>query len=389
MIIPVRKAYAQLLINGQDVWPKLADYVLKLSYTDNLNKADDLQLELDDSNRIFLNNSFPGKGTVKIDCKILAEDWSDYGDSREIDCGDFYIDEPSYTFFPYRITIKGSSLPVTSKLKGSNNTKAWEGKTLQEIAEDILREEDEIDLDWDLQEENPRYKRIDQADEFDLQFLYNQCEDNCFSMKIKRGKLKVFSEEEYEKRPPAFVIEENITPILKGRFQTKTAGTAKEAEVSFLDPETGKLTKIKVTDSSPKLKNARKIKSYDNPKSDPDLLPDPRNPFFDIPVPLGDPPPLIDADYLGSEPGRNKGKGQGLAKKAKKKAKGKLRKANKPRDTAEFELIGFTVPKAGQTAEIKGWGPWAGIYFVESVIHELVPFVTKLKLRRELASQGY
>jgi phage protein D len=387
MIIPVRKAYPQLMINGADAWPRLESYALKLSYTDNLNKADDLQLELDDSNRIFLNNSFPGKGTVKIECRIFAENWADYNDSREIDCGSFYIDEPTYSFPPYRISIKGSSLPVTSKLKGENNTKAWEGKTLKEIAEDILREEDEIDLDWDVQDD-PRFKRIDQADEFNLEFLYKQCVDNGLSMKVKRGQIKIFNELEYEQRAPAFVIEENVTPVLKGSFRTKTEGTAKEAEVSFTDPETGKLTKAKATDNDSKLKNARKVKSYDNPKSDPDLLPDPRNPFSAVST-LADPPPLIDADYLSSEADKNKGKGAGLATKASKKAKAMLRKANKHRDTAQFEIIGFTSPQAGQTCEIRGYGPWAGIYFVERVTHSVMPFVTSLHLRRELASKGY
>jgi hypothetical protein len=388
MIIPVRKAYPRIMINGSDAWPNLEAYALKLSYSDNLDKADDLQLELDDSNRLFLNNSFPGKGTTKIECRIFAENWADYADSREIDCGEFYIDEPSYTFPPYRISIKGSSLPVASKLKGENNTKAWEGKTLKEIAEDILREDDEIDLDWDVRDD-PRFKRIDQADEFDLEFLHKQCQDNGLVMKVKRGQIKIFNEAEYEQRPPAFVIEENVTPILRGSFRTKTEGTAKEAEVSFTDPETGKLTKAKATDNDSKLKNARKVKSYDNPRSDPDLLPDPRNPFTLGPSLLGDPPPLIDADYLGSEPDKNKGKGAGLATKASKKAKAMLRKANKHRDTAQFEIVGFTVPEAGQTCEIRGWGPWAGIYFVERVAHSLMPFVTSLHLRRELASKGY
>jgi phage protein D len=386
MITPVRHARVSLLIDGRDYYPELAPDMLSFSYSDNLGQADDLQIELQDIERQWIKDSFPAKGSVTIDAAILPLHFPWPGAVQRLDCGTFQIDAISHKGPPNTVSIKGNSIPISVTAKGENKVRAWEGKTLRQIAEDISGA-NELEINWDTQE-NPRFKRIDQNDQTDLEFLDAQCKEAGLIIKIKRNQIKIFAEAEYEQRPPAFTLRYGSDEILGWSFDTKTADTAKESEVEFLDPETGKLTKAKAVDNDPKLKNARKIRSYDNPKSDPDLLPDPRAPFVS-PGTLADPPPLADADYYDNRPDKNAGKGAGLQAKGTKKAKAALREANKHRDTAQFEVIGNPAAESGLTVALENWGAFDGIYFLEKVTHKTPPYLSSYSLHRELASKGY
>jgi phage protein D len=370
------------MISGTDYYSSLAPFNLALSYSDNIGKADDLQLELHDIERRFIADSFPLKGAAKIEVAILCMHWRFTGDNQTLDCGLFEIDDVSFKGPPNRVSIKANSIPHSSTVKGENKTRAWEGKSLNQIVEEIAGE-NQLEVEWDT-EENPRFKRIDQNDQSDLEFIQKQADETGLVLKIKRGSIKVFSEKEYELKEPAFTLRYGGAGILTWGFSTKTADTAKEAEVEFLDPETGKLTKAKATDKDPKLKNTRKIRRYDNPHSDPDLLPDPR-----APAPRADVPPLIDADYYDNTPDKNKGKGAGLQSKAAKKAQADLRKANRHRDTAQFEVVGNPLAQAGQIVLLEDWGEFSGKYFLESVSHKISPYRTTYSMHRELASKGY
>jgi uncharacterized protein len=385
MITPVRFARVELVINGRDYFPELEPDLLSFSYSDNLDKADDLQIELNDLERRWISDSFPAKGSVTIEAAIVPAHFAWPGEIQRLDCGTFQIDAISHNGPPAKVSIKGNSIPIEVSAKGENKVRAWEGKTLREIADDISGENG-LTLNWDT-EENPRFKRIDQNDQTDLEFLQAQAKEAGLIIKIKRNQIKLFAAAEYEKRSPAFTVRYGSDEIRSWSFATKTADTAKEAEIQFLDPETGKVTKAKATDSDPKLKNARKIRRYDNPKSDPDLLPDPRAPFKV--QHLADPPPLIDADFHDNTPDKNAGKGAGLQAKATKKAKAQLREANKHRDTAQFEVIGNPQAETGQTVALENWGAFDGIYFLESVKHKTAPYITNYSMYRELASKGY
>jgi phage protein D len=386
-MIPTRKAFPSIIVAGRDYYSDLAPYLLSFSYSDNLDKADDLSFTLEDRDRRFITDSFPAKGGAKLEVWILTDHWAFPFNGSRIDCGLFEVDQVSFKWAPGTVDVKACSIPYTSTIKGENKFKAWENKSLDQIASDITTQ-NEMTVLWDT-EEHVRFKRIDQNDQTDLEFLMKQCKEAGLTVKVKRNQIKIFSETEYEKRPPAFDLVFGASEILSASFATKTADTAKESEVEFTDPETGKVTKAKASDSNPKRKTARKVRSYDNPHPDPDLLPDPRNPRRVSVGTLADPPPLIDADYLQNEPDKNAGKGAGLNAKATKKAKADLREANKDSDTASFETIGFPRAEAGQTVQVVGWGVWSGLYFLDSVKHSLLPFQTSLSLRRELASWGY
>lgn len=380
-MIPVKQVRPSIMIAGKDYYPQLENSLLSFSYSDNLDKADDLQLELEDTGLAWVRNGMPNKGEVTIEAGIYV-----IPDRYHLDCGSFQVDQVSFKGPPNTMSIAGNSIPVTSTLKTENQTRAWEAKTLREIAEDIAKENG-MSVFWDAAK-NPTFKRIDQTDQTPMDFLEAQAKEAGLILKVKRSEIKIFSEAEYELKEPSFVLRYGDRGILGWSFATNTEGTAKEANVDYMDPETGKVTRAKAVDPSAK-KNTRKIKSYDNPKQAPDLLPDPREAAARAAAWRAEVPPLIDYDQNDNTVAKNKGKGANLQAKATDKAKADLRKANRHRDTAQFSVVGNPFAAAGQTVLLVDWGHWDGKYFLEQVSHKIGPYNCSYSLHRELASKGY
>jgi phage protein D len=384
MILQARNARPVILIGGTDYYANLAPFLLSFTYSDNIGKIDDLQLELADPDRRFISESFPLKGNAELDVRIICNNWfAPLSPPITLDCGLFWIDQVDFKGPPHTVSVKANSIPAKSTIKTSNKVRAWEGNSLKDVATQIATENG-MSVFWDTRE-NPKYKRVDQNDKTDLEFLQTLCDDAGLVMKVKRKQIIIFSEKEYEERDAVFQLSFG-TNIVSWAFSTKTADTKKESEVKFTDPETGKLTTGKAVDNSEDVKWSGKLLDYDSPRASPD---EPDTSGDQIMV-AGTPPPAVDYDFTQNDPGNNKGKGAGLDDKATKKAKNNLRKANRDRDTAQIEMAGNPVIAAGQCGAIAGFFKWDGKYFLESVSHKISGgYTTSLNLHRELASRGY
>jgi phage protein D len=382
MIAQVRTARPVIMIAGTDYYANLAPFLLSFTYSDNIGKIDDLQLELADPDRRFISESFPLKGNAELDVSIICQNWFvPLGPPITLDCGLFWIDQVDFKGPPNTVNVKANSIPVKSTIKTSNKVRAWEGSSLQEVARQIATENG-MSIFWDTKE-NPKYKRVDQNDKTDLEFLQSLCDDAGLVMKVKRKRIIIFSEKEYEEREPVFNLIYGMN-INSWAFSTKTADTKKESEVKFTDPETGKLTTGKAVDDSDDVKWSGKLLDYNSPRSSPD------EPSDDQKEIRANVPPPVDYDFTQNDPGHNKGKGAGLEDKATKKAKNNLRKANRDRDTAQIEIVGHPLLAAGQCGQIEGFYKWNGKYFLESINHRISGgYTCSLNLHRELASRGY
>jgi len=62
---------------------------------------------------------------------LCVENWEYEGDNRELDCGSFEIDSVDFNGPPDTVTIKAMSIPVSSSIRNSEKTRAWEDTTLQ------------------------------------------------------------------------------------------------------------------------------------------------------------------------------------------------------------------------------------------------------------------
>jgi phage protein D len=373
VITQVRSAIPQILIGGTDFYGDLAPYVSQFSYTDSIGKADDFSLTLNDRDERFITDSFPLKAGVELDVWIATYNWRFPGDNRRRDCGLFQIDSVSFSFPPSRVTVKATSIPGTTTLKNSKRSRPFENTSFRGVVDQIAGEQ-AMSVLWDTQD-NPRFKRVEQNEQSDLEFIQKLCEDANLVLKIKRKQFVVFSEKEYEQRPATFTITKGLN-VIDGTCSTNMADTAKEAEVQFVNPETGKLTVGTAVDSRSRSKD--KIRSSKRPTAEPDgayqLLPTPPNPRVD---------PLI--DYTNDEPSQNKGKGAGLKAAATKKAESELRKANRNENRVNIGMMGEPTLNAGQTVNLAGCGQFDGKFIIDSLTHDVIPtYRCRVSMHKEL-----
>src|SRR5262245_61616489 len=165
MITQVRVARPEIILNGEDYYSSLAPYFLNMTYTDNCDgeKADDLQLQLADRDRRFINDWMPDPG-VFMDVSILCERWfAPNAATLKMDCGRFWIDTVDFELPQHTVSIKASSIPTDQRIKGGNETRGWEDTSLEDITNQIASENGML-VDWQANY-NPKYKRTEQTEE--------------------------------------------------------------------------------------------------------------------------------------------------------------------------------------------------------------------------------
>lgn len=218
--------------NGKDISADISDSLISASWSDKTGKeADEITVELEDTKGRWSGAWLPSKGAT-ITAALRFVNWDKDGQATVIPWGTFQIDEISLAY-PSKVTIKGVSTPVTSKIRGQAKTRAWEDIRLSKIAADIASSAG-LSLMLEVSSD-PLFQREDQMQESDLAFLQGLCTDLGYSLKVSTGKLVIFDQEIYEAKTAALTITpEDLTGYT---LKTKSAGIHKSCTVSYHDIE--------------------------------------------------------------------------------------------------------------------------------------------------------
>lgn len=396
MITQVRLARPSIILNGADYYESLAPYLLNLTYTDNYDgkKADNLEFQLADRDRKFINEWMPDKG-VFVDVQIIAERWfAPYTGALVLDCGRFWIDTIDFELPAHTVSVKASSIPTDVHIKAGEETRGWEDSDLHKIADQIAGENNML-VDWDS-DVNPQYKRVEQQTESGLCFLKKRARDAGLSIKCHRNKLVFREEQKLDEAAPSFtLVYGNVAGgggacyrMTGGHFSTKVMDTKKTQNVSYVNPETGRLTKEKFSAGD---KDVEDEDWEDQMNENPDYESDEGGGGGQLIARALAAPRSTDglADWTNDNPGDNAGKGAGGKKNAGRKAKAEVRDANKDKNNATIDMsIGNPLVAAGQTFMLVGVGQFDGKWFIESAKHTVGPsYTTQLGVRRCL--EGY
>lgn len=387
MIGQVRTARPAIILDGTDYYSSLAPYLVSFAYEDNSDgkKADDLHFELADRDGKFISSWMPDKGAF-LDAQIITENWFAPGlGGLSLDCGRFWIDSIDFELPDHKVSVKATSIPTNTRIKGNKETRGWDKTSLQDIAQQIAGEND-MELDWQA-ETNPRYKRTEMHDESSLGFLMKRANDAKLAIKVHRNKIVVFDEQKLEEAAPAFTLlygNMGITGIAVGgqsyrmtggHFSTKVTDTTKKAKVSHTDPETGEVVSGEHSASEEDIEDKTDEKvneDTDNDEGDSGGEGD------------GGGGERSTRELAPTDFGSAKGsEGSTL------KAKSICRDKNKKKDQAKVELsIGNPLIAAGQTFMLVGCGQFDAKWFIESAHHSVGPeYKTELSIRKCLT--GY
>ena len=343
-----RRVSAIIEIDGINVSKEVNSYLLSMSYTDNEeDKADDLQLTLDDRENIWLGswlkastNTRPGLKGSSLRATIVQTNWDGTGKDRMLECGTFQIDTFDASGPPTVVSIKAVSIPHTSTIRKQKKTKAWENTTLKTIANEIASKNGmKCMFESAL---NPKYKRVEQVQQSDILFLKSLCNKMGISLKVTAGMIVLFDAEVYEQKKAVRTIERGTSDVLSYQFSTNFNDTS--------------YSKCHVVHTDAK---GKKIEYTYRPKNT-----NKNDPVLEI------------KEKVNSR------------EEARKLAMKRLREKNRKEFTADITLVGDLRLVAGLTVAVKGYGAFDSKYIIETATHNITGgYTVGLKLRRVL--EGY
>lgn len=196
-----RRTEVEIWIAGKNVTADIKKYLKSVTFTDVMEgESDTAQINLHDSDRLFIGDWFPQRGDS---CKITLIKTE--GDLREVmNLNDFEIDEitNSINNSGNTASIKLNSIANKSELRSIDKSRSWENVKLSKIAQDIAADGGmTLFYDTDI---DPEIKRAEQKEKSNLSFLYGLCKKHYLALKVSEGnQLVIFDAEKYEQQEPA------------------------------------------------------------------------------------------------------------------------------------------------------------------------------------------
>jgi len=325
--VPVSTPAYQVTWAGKDVSVTITPYVLSMTYIDHVHgESDELDLELEDIGGGWKDGWYPQKGdrlTVRIGYKGLPL----------MDCGDFEIEEFEVKGPPDTAHVRALATGVTKSLR-TRNSKAYEGRSLRDIAQDIAARHG-LTVVGDVPD--TRFSRVTQNQERDLGFLKRVAEEYGQVFTVKGDQLIFMERSNLAERAPSVTLSRR--DLKSYSLRDKGLTTFKQARACYDDPwektthegwaqgagEDGIGDSIKLT---------RRAQGADH---------------------------------------------------ARMQAQAALDKANEARFEGTLEVVGNPALVAGNTVAVAGLGKLSGTYLVYSSRHKCSPgggYTTEIEIRR-------
>lgn len=317
----VNSRYAEVILfyKGINITSDLKEYLTSFTYNDGEGRSDDIAIDLIDRDRKWQGPWLPGKGD-EISATIRTRNWYEQGDSAELNCGTFYVDDVSLKGPPDKISIKALAVPFAAGGKGEQKSRSWENADFATIAGEVAKSS-ELSLIFDAP--NHVYDRVDQYKETDLAFIKRLAKKEGYSVKVTNKQLVIYAAAKYEAKSAALAFTRGDELVLDYSFSDTAADEQyAKSEVSYFDEKTKKTLKytfvVPGIDEGPTLKINKRVKSIDE---------------------------------------------------AQRLAKAEVREKNKGAKTAKFTIVGHVKCVQGLTVTVKGFGAFDGKYFIESTSH--------------------
>lgn len=320
-----RRVEFQVLYDGKEVG--LSGRLKDMGYTDNSSgMSDEISLTFCDRDESWLRNDFIPEKEHDLDVTFWLHNWFRDGDLLKYHCGNFTLDDITYSGAPRQCVIKGVSVPASSSFQTDPVSKTWKQVTLKQIAQEMKEKYEMKDLFyWGTE---PVIETVEQNNQTDSAFLYDICEKQGMFLKIYKKALVIFDKSVYESRGITARFTEND---FDGNWSWNSTlnGTYTGAAISYVVP--------------------RPKKGYK--KGDKQQI---------IDITVGNGPRLLHIN----EKAENEAEAQRIAK-------AKVNAANEKAVTMSFGAMGNPNVVATCNIEIYGMGRCDGKYFVDKVTHKV------------------
>ncbi len=337
-----RRSGIKVLYQGIEITENIAKDLLSFTYTDNASgNADDVDIALKDNKGKWMNEWFPQKGD-SLQAEINTLNWRCDGDRQLLPCGNFIVDEPTYSGRPRIMNLKAISIPANSNFTETKRSRSWSKISIKKMAQDIAKRAG-LKLFFDSKT-NPILVRIDQSETSDMSFLAEVCEKEGLAFKITDKSIVIFNESEYEQRKSIAKYKEESSTILDYSFKTTLNRTAYAGcRVKYYDAKLGK-----------NIEYLFSVKKID-----------------------------IKTDKVYQLNARVK-----TGEEAKRLAQKTLRNLNKKEYQCALKIVGNVDLVGGSCIDLINFGKFSGKYFIDKASHQVGDgYITDLELHKVL--EGY
>ncbi|GAB7080838.1 phage late control D family protein [Megalodesulfovibrio paquesii] len=324
-----------------DVSQDVAPYCLSVTYTDNAHgQADDLQLEFEDRDHAWAMGWMPDKGD-RLRAAIQCRNWFADGDSLELACGSFTIDQIDLSGPPDVVRVRAVSAAVDTPLRREAKSRAWEHASLKTVAGDLATEHG---LALHYEGDECAFVRLDQRQESDLALIKRVAERQGLTVKVCEDRLVIRSAKEADAQPPSLAIARGVTAVSRFQFSTQSSETYGDASCDYWEPE------------------EKALKS------------------------AGCAPERAETDKQVGHTLKINTRVESQAE-AERVAANELRQANQKEWTGSLDLMGDPRLYAGLVVQVQGWGRFDGAWMVETATHTLnrsAGYTTSISIRKTL-----
>ncbi|MDR1831616.1 MAG: late control protein [Fusobacteriaceae bacterium] len=237
----MRRANAQILLDGADITAPLAPYLQQVTVTDHLEgELDDLQITLVNTENKFLSAGWGFKKKQQLSLLILSHYWENEFEATQIaKAGIFFLDEKSYN--KETATIKAISAPL--KAKNVERSKTWEKISLEDLGQEFATK---YDLEYQyLPEKEIQLKNLMQEKETDFAFFSKIADEQGVKVKLTYNKLVLFSEEDFAAKLPTAMVDMNN--VIDYQITDKSDDIYDAIEVTYKSTKTNKKETVKLT----------------------------------------------------------------------------------------------------------------------------------------------
>lgn len=312
-----------VLYDGAEIG--LSNKLKSLSYTDNSSgTSDEIVLTFEGRDADWLRTDFVPKKEHDLDVTFYLNNWFKVGDRLPYHCGNFILDDLTYSGSPRQCVIRGVSMPAAYGFQVDPLSKTWEKVTLKQIAEEMMAKYEMSQLYYWADE--PVIETVAQDEQTDSEFLYDICEKQGYFLKIYKKALVIFDKKLYEPRDITATFKE--TDFENWEWNSTLNGTYTGATISYAGPK------------PEKRKKGVKQQVID--------------------VTIGEGPRLLHIN----EKADNEGEAERIAK-------AKINSENEKAVTISFSALGNPNVVATCNIEVTGMGRCNGKYFVDKVTHRI------------------
>lgn len=226
-----RRAEVEVIYEGKNITTPINEYLESFTYEDSASGTSDrISLTMHDINKQWMDAWMPDKGD-RMSASLVLYNWETDNTTERLYCGEFELDEMSYSGRPLTFELGAVSIPRDGPFNTQLRTKTWENISIQQIAEEIAGRAS-VSLYYEA--EDIVIEILEQNEETDCKFLYSVCEDYGLAMKVYANRIIIFDEGIYESRASVRTIHEY--EMSKWKYNSTMAGTYTGANVRFTDP---------------------------------------------------------------------------------------------------------------------------------------------------------